>query len=495
MITAEAPDDTVSKYLSRQHVMLIGGKWTAAQSGRTLDVRNPATGTVIASVPAGDANDINLAVRAAREAFEDNRWMKVGPNERSKILWRIGDLIDKHIEELSELETLNNGMPVKDAKLASLPRAAATFRYYAGAASRIHGKTSEIVSGPTSILGYTLREPIGVAGLIIPWNSPLMMAAWKLAPALAAGCCCVLKPAEETPLTALRLGELMLEAGIPNGVVNIVTGLGSEAGAALTAHNDVDKIAFTGSTETGKAILQAATGNLKKVSLELGGKSPVIVFDDANIEDAVTGAARAIFGNAGQICSAGSRLYVQKGAYKGVLDGVARQADKLKVGPGLQPTTDMGPLVSGVQQSRVLEYIRSGVAEGAEIVTGGQVIGNEGYFVQPTVLSKTHSDMKVVREEIFGPVLAVMSFDSIDEIPSVANNTPYGLAASVWTNDIATAHLLARRIKAGSIGINTHSLLDQSMPFGGYKSSGWGRENSSEAVDAYLETKSVFVKM
>lgn len=495
MNTPTASSAAVASYLTRKHLMLIDGKWTTAKSGRTLNVTNPATGAFLASVPAGEESDVNLAVRAARKAFEGNTWTRIGPSERGRILWRIGDLIDQHIGELAELETLNNGMPVKDAKMLSLPRAAAAFRYYAGATTKIHGKTSEIIAGPISILGYTLREPVGVAALIVPWNSPLMMAAWKLAPALAAGCSCILKPAEETPLTALRLGELMLDAGIPDGVVNIVTGFGETAGAALAVHNDVDKVAFTGSTETGKLILHAAAGNLKKVTLELGGKSPVIVFDDADLEKAVLGASRAIFGNAGQVCAAGSRLYVQKQAYDRVVEGIASNAAKLKVGPGLDPSTEMGPLVSATQLTRVTRYIESGVAEGAEVVTGGHSLGKEGFFVAPTVLSKTNSGMKVVREEIFGPVLAAMPFDDISEIPSIANDTPYGLAASVWTRDVVKAHTLARKIKAGSVGINIHSVLDQSMPFGGYKQSGWGRENGSEALDAYLETKSVFVNL
>ena len=425
----------------------------------------------------------------------NNVWWKIGPSERAKILWRIGDLIEAHVDELAELETLNNGMPLRDAKLFNMPRAAESFRYYAGAATKIHGKTSEIVGGPVDILGYTLREPIGVAGLIVPWNSPLMIAAWKLAPALAAGCTCILKPAEETPLTALRLGELMLEAGIPAGVVNIVTGFGETAGAALAAHHGVDKIAFTGSTETGKLVLQAAAGNLKKVTLELGGKSPVVVFDDADLDTVVTGASRAIFNNAGQVCAAGSQLYVQKHPYERVVDGIAVIANKLKVGSGMDPATEMVPLVSAAQLKRVAGYIASGIAEGAEVVTGRRPFSGGGYFVAPTILSNTNQSMKIVREEIFGPVLAAMPFSDANEISMIANDTTYGLAASVWTRDIVKAHTLARKFRSGSVGINIHSMVNQSMPFGGYKQSGWGRENGQEALEAYLETKSVLVAL
>ncbi|MGE3148167.1 MAG: aldehyde dehydrogenase [Pseudorhodoplanes sp.] len=484
-----------TRFLAREHRMLVDGQWVPAKSGKTFDVYNPATGEVIGRAPEGDKADIEAAVAAARRAFDQEVWWGLGPEKRGRILWRIGDLINQHGEELANLESINNGMLFKFAHLGAIPLIADTFRYYAGWATKIHGKTSEILGGPMKSLAYTLKEPIGVVGLIAPWNAPLLIASWQAAPALAAGCTCVLKPAEETPLSILRLGELMLEAGIPPGVVNIVTGFGHTAGAALSAHNDVDKVSFTGSTEVGRLILQAAGGNLKKVALELGGKSPVVVFDDADASAAIPGAARAIFNNAGQVCTAGSRLYVQRRKYDEVIEGVADIAKKIKVGPGLAPESEMGPLISKKQLERVTGYVQGGVADGAQVVTGGQRAGNQGYFMQPTVLSNTNPDMKVVQEEIFGPVVCAMPFDDLDEIAKIANDTPYGLAGSIWTKDLVKAHTLARKIRAGSLGINIHSPLHPSMPRGGYKQSGWGRENSLEGLEAFLETKTVYVTL
>jgi len=475
--------------------MLIGGEWVAGANGKLLDVYNPATGQVIAQVPDGDRDDIERAVQAARNAFDTGAWEKLGPAGRAKCLWRIGDLIEANLDELARLESLNNGMTEASARGFAVARTAECFRYYAGWVTKIHGKTSEFHGMSEPILGYTLREPVGVAGMIVPWNSPLMITSWKLAAALAAGCTCVLKPAEETPLTALRLGELILEAGVPPGVVNIVTGYGHKAGAALAEHDQVDKITFTGSTEIGKIILKSAAGNLKKVTLELGGKSPVVVFPDADMGKAIPGAARAIFNNSGQVCTAGSRLYVHESVFDQVIEGVTKRAAAIKVGPGSDPATEMGPLISQKQLSRVAGYVRSGPDEGAEIVVGGGVLDRPGFFMEPTVITTRNEDITVVREEIFGPVLVAQPFREIEEITQLANDTPFGLAASIWTQDIKLAHRLARRIQAGSVGINVHQMTNISMPFGGYKQSGWGRESSWEGIDAYLETKSVLVAL
>ena len=469
-------------FLSRSPRLLIGGKLVPAASGKTFAVYNPATGTVIANAPEGDKADVDLAVAAARRAFDDRVWAKVGPSGRGKLLWKMADLIEKNLEELAELESIDNGKPYAVARVADLPLAVDMFRYMAGWATKITGTTLPL-SLPGEYLSYTVREPVGVVGQIIPWNFPLLMAAWKLAPALAAGCTVVLKAAEQTPLSALRLGELFLEAGFPAGVVNILTGFGETAGAAIAAHPDVDKVAFTGSTEVGKLIVQAATGNLKKVSLELGGKSPAIILPDADLDLAIAGAANAIFFNHGQCCCAGSRLYAHKSVYDKVVSGVADIAGKIKVGPGLDPLTEMGPLVSDEQFSRVTGYIDDGRNSGARVAAGGNRVGNLGYFVAPTVLENTTPDMKVIREEIFGPVVCTTPFDDhdLDSLAKMANDTIYGLAASVWTTNGGTAHKLANRIRSGTVWINCHNVFDASLPFGGYKQSGWGREMGAES--------------
>lgn len=475
--------------------MLIAGEPVPAAGGGVLDVHDPATGAVIARVPEGGREDIDRAVASARRAFEGGEWETLGPAGRAKCLWRLADLIDAHADELAALESRNNGMPLASARGFAVARTAEGFRYYAGWATKIHGKTSEFPGLAEPMLGYTLREPVGVVGMIVPWNSPLMIASWKLAPALAAGCTCVLKPAEETPLTALRLGELALEAGIPPGVVNIVTGYGHTAGAALSAHPDVDKITFTGSTEIGRLILQAAGGNFKKVTLELGGKSPVVVFPDADLSRAIPGAARAIFNNAGQVCTAGSRLYVHESVFEQVVEGVVARAGAIRVGPGDDPASEMGPLISEKQRARVLGYVESGPREGADILVGGAPLDRPGFFMQPTVIATRNPDITAMREEIFGPVLVAQPFREIEEVVGLANDTPFGLAASVWTQDLRTAHRLARRLRAGSVGINVHQMSNLSMPFGGYKQSGWGREGGWEGIEAYLETKSVLVAL
>jgi len=484
--------DAVSQFLATPRKLLIDGRWVAASSGKTFDSIDPATGEVLARVAEGDKADIDLAVRAARRAFESGPWSKMTASERGRVIWKLADLLEQHTEEFAELETLDNGKPISVSRVADVPLAVDLFRYMAGWATKIEGSTIPI-AGP--FLAYTRREPIGVVGQIIPWNFPLLMAAWKLGPALATGCTIVLKPAEQTPLSALRLGELALEAGLPPGVLNIVTGFGETAGAALAAHPDVDKIAFTGSTEVGKLIVQAAAGNLKKVTLELGGKSPNIVFDDADVNKATAGAANAIFFNHGQCCCAGSRLFVEDKIFDKVVEGVSESAKKIRVGPGMNTDTQMGPLVSEEQFRRVCGYMEAGLNEGAKAVVGGKKVGNRGYFVEPTVLVNTNPKMKVVQEEIFGPVVTAMPFKSIDEIAVEANNTSYGLAAGIWTKDIGKAHSLASKLKAGTVWINCYNVFDAAMPFGGYKQSGWGREMGKEALELYTETKAVCVKI
>jgi phenylacetaldehyde dehydrogenase len=459
---------------------------------RRLPFTTPPPAGVITNVPAGDKADVDIAVRAARRAFDERRWTKISPSERGRILWRIADLIERNLEELAELESIDNGKPYAVARVADLPLAVDMFRYMGGWATKIRGTTLPL-SLPGEYLSYTVREPVGVVGQIIPWNFPLLMAAWKIAPALAAGCTVVLKAAEQTPLSALRLAELIQGSGVPNGVVNILTGFGETAGAALAAHPDVDKVAFTGSTEVGKLIVQAAAGNLKKVSLELGGKSPAIILPDADLDLAIAGAANAIFFNHGQCCCAGSRLYAHQSVYDKVVAGVADIAGKIKVGPGLDPGTEMGPLVSDEQFARVTSYIADGRDSGAKVAVGGNRVGNLGYFVQPTVLENTTPTMKVVREEIFGPVVCTTPFndEDLEAIARQANDTIYGLAASVWTRNGGTAHKLASRIRSGTVWINCHNVFDASLPFGGYKQSGWGREMGEEVLHNYTEVKAV----
>jgi phenylacetaldehyde dehydrogenase len=432
-------DRSVEQFIGAPRQMFINGQWMDAASGKTFETPNPATGETLARVAEGDAEDINRAVKAARKAFEEGPWSRMSASERGRIIWRIGDLILEHTDELAQLESLDNGKPFVIARAADVPLAADLFHYMAGWATKIEGNTINI-SVPympgANFHSYTLREPLGVVGQIIPWNFPLLMAAWKLGPALATGNCVILKPAEQTPLSALKLAELIAEAGVPEGVVNVVTGFGETAGAALAAHNDVDKVAFTGSTEVGKLIVAAATGNLKKVSLELGGKSPNIVFDDAD-PSAIEGAANAIFFNHGQCCVAGSRLFVQQSRFDEVVDGVAEIAKSIKLGSGLDESTQMGPLVSDEQFRRVTGYLESGKEDGATALTGGGRFGDRGYFVEPTVLTNTSPSMKIVREEIFGPVVVAAPFSDLDEIAAAANDTEYGLGAGIWTKDIS----------------------------------------------------------
>ncbi len=494
--------DGVSNFLSKNKQLYIDGKWVDSKSGKTFEVEDPATGKQIATCAAGDSNDIDLAVKAARKAFDSGKWTSIPTNERGKIIWKIGDLIDKHAEELAQLESLDNGKPVTIAGAADVPLSSDIMRYMAGWATKIEGETIPISVPYTpgaQYHSYTLREPVGVVGQIIPWNFPLLMMAWKLAPALAAGCTIVLKPAEQTPLSALRLTEIINDSGLlPEGVLNVVTGLGEAAGAPLAAHPEVDKVAFTGSTEVGKLITQASAGNLKKVSLELGGKSPTIIFPDADVDAAIAGAASAIFFNHGQCCCAGSRLFAHEKIFEKVTEGISKIAEGIKVGPGMDTSTEMGPLVSDEQFQKVSGYIESGKQEGGEIVAGGKYDNaSGGHFVHPTVFSKTNADMTLVKEEIFGPVVCAQPFsdENLEKIASEANNTNFGLAASIWTKNISVAHKLAAKIRSGTVWINCHNIFDASLPFGGYKESGWGREMGHEVLKNYTELKAITVNL
>lgn len=487
-----------SEFVRGAHKLLIDGEWVEAASGRTFETINPATEEHLADVAHGEAEDIERAVRAARKAFADgSEWRKMSASDRGRLIFKISELIEDNADELATLEALDNGKPFTVAKAADVALAADLFRYMAGWPTKIEGNTipvSAVVTGG-EFMGLTLKEPVGLVGQIIPWNFPLLMAAWKLGPVLAAGCTVVLKPAEQTPLSALRLGELMMEAGLPAGVVNIVTGFG-DAGAALAAHEDVDKVAFTGSTEVGKKIAETAgKTNLKKVTLELGGKSPNVVFKDADLDAAIPGAANGIFFNHGQCCNAGSRLFVERDVYDEVVEGIAEQARGIKVGSGLDPDTTMGPLVSDEQFQKVLSYMDQGREAGAEAYTGGGRVGDRGYFVEPTILTNTNSDMSVVREEIFGPVVAAIPFDDPEQIVPDANDTNYGLAAGVFTRDISKAMRTAKRLRAGTVWVNCYHVFDAAMPFGGYKESGWGREMGHNVLENYLETKSVTIAL
>lgn len=487
------PSEVIAQRVARLQPLLIGDEWTASSDGGVSEVYDPSTGEVITSAAVATFADTERAVAAARKSFDTGVWTGLTPAQRGKILWRAADLLEEHADEVAELEMLDAGKSFAGARNGEIPFAAECFRYYAGWCTKIEGSTKQLSTVPEQDFHiYTRREPIGVAALIVPWNGPLVQAAWKVAPALAAGCSCILKPATETPLTAVRLGEILLEAGLPAGVFNILLGGGSTVGQQLAEHPLVDKVSFTGSTQVGKSIIDAAKQNLKKVSLELGGKSPVIVFEDADLDKAIPGIAQGIFSNAGQVCVAGSRLYVHESIYEQVLNGIADIAKTMRVGPASVESMNMGPLISAKHLNSVMNMIDSGRASGARLVAGGERcdIGG-GYFLQPTVFADVNPDMEIVREEIFGPVLVVMPFSSDDDIAAIANANQYGLAASIWTQDISRAHKTAAAIKAGILWINCHGIPDMAVPFGGYKQSGWGRENGYEALLQYTELKSV----
>ncbi|WP_292183413.1 aldehyde dehydrogenase family protein [Mesorhizobium sp.] len=475
--------------------MLIDGAWCDALSGRTFETRNPATGAAIGTVPLSDSSDIDLAVAAARRAF-NGPWSRFKPYERQVLLLKIADLMERHWEEIALSDTTDMGMPIVRT-LANKNRVLGMLRFYAGMATSIHGHTIGN-SLPGEIVSYTRKEPVGVVGAIIPWNAPTAASIWKIGPALATGCTIVLKPSEEAPLTPLLIGALMMEAGVPPGVVNVVTGTGAEAGAPLAAHMDVDKIVFTGSTVTGQNILRASAGNMKRVSLELGGKSPVIVCVDADLERAVPIAAMSVFANSGQICIAGSRLFVERPIHDEFVERVSAYAAKLRIGDGADPETEIGPLISPRQLERVTSFIEDGTRQGARLVTGGKritegVLG-AGNFIAPSVFSGVTDDMRIAREEIFGPVISALPFDTLDEVVRRGNDTPYGLGAGVFTRDLGKAHQLANRLRAGSVWVNTYHAIDPAVPFGGYKMSGYGREGGAEHLDEYLNTKGVWIR-
>jgi phenylacetaldehyde dehydrogenase len=489
--------DEVKEFLKSNHQLLINGEWTPSSSNEKIEVFDPATEQLLTEVDSGNAADIDAAVAAARKALT-GEWSKITSHDRARMLDRLADDIEANFSTLSEIEVLDNGMPLELAQYSIAGHGTTLLRYFASWANKLHGQTIPVspagaINGES--LTYTRKEPIGVVGAIIPWNSPLIFAILKLGPALAAGCTVILKPAELTPISALFLGHLIQKSGIPKGVVNIVTGYGETAGQALSEHPGVDKITFTGSTEVGKKIVEASIGNLKKVTLELGGKNPVVIFPDADLEKAIPGAARACFFLQGQNCMAGTRLFVHEDIYQVVIAGIKEMAEAFTIGHGLISGNDFGPLISKTQKERVMSYIDLGQEEGAELLTGGNSYGDQGHFVQPTIFSNVNGDMRIAKEEIFGPVLCAQSFSSqdLEQIASEANDTPYGLSGSVWSQDISIAHKMAMLIDAGQVSINCHAAVDPAIPFGGNKQSGWGREFGAEGLEAYLKTKATTV--
>ncbi len=490
MATATKPKRETRKTF--QTKMLIDGKWVDSASRKTFATINPATEEVIAEVAEGDAADIDLAAKAARRAFDSGPWRKTDARDRGRLLNRLADLIEQNFDELAELETLDNGKPISESRAADLPLVIDCLRYYAGWADKIHGQTIPIRGNHFC---YTRKEPVGVAGQIIPWNFPMLMVAWKWGPALAAGCTIVMKPAEQTPLSCLRLGELATEAGFPAGVINIVPGYGETAGDALVRHPLVDKIAFTGSTEVGQIIMRNAAGTLKRVTLELGGKSPNIVFADADVDKAVEGALTAMYLNQGQCCCAGSRQFVEESVYDQFIDKLAKKVAARRLGDPFDPKTEQGPQVDKTQYDRIMGFIEHGRSQGARCVTGGERFGDKGYFIKPTIFADVKDDMKIAVEEIFGPVLTVLKFKDLEEVVLRANRTDYGLAAAVWTRDIGKAHKIANEVRAGTVWINCYDVFDAAAPFGGFKQSGLGRELGEKALDNYTELKTVTVAL
>ncbi|HLW69715.1 MAG TPA: aldehyde dehydrogenase family protein [Candidatus Binataceae bacterium] len=487
-----AKNSAALAFLRGPKQLLIGGKWRPAKSGKTFETVNPANEEVLALIAEGDKADVDEAVKAARKAFDEGAWPAMGPHQRARLMFKIAELIDEHAEELAELETLDNGKPLTFARAFDVPAAAETFRYYGGWVTKLYGETNP--SDP-AFFNYTLREPVGVCGQIIPWNFPLLMAAWKLGPALACGNTVILKPAEQTPLTALRLGELITEAGLPDGVLNIVTGFGPGAGSSIAEHPNVDKVAFTGSTEVGKIILKASAGNLKKVSLELGGKAPNIIFPDADLSQAVPTSMMGVYFNSGQVCCAGTRIFVQRDKYDEVVDQLTAFSKSVTAGDPFNQGTMMGPVVSQEQFERVKGYLAVGKKEGAKVSSGGETPAGKGYFVQPTLFSGVNNDMRIAREEIFGPVASAIPFKDENDAVFQGNDTEYGLSAAVWTRDISRAHKVARSLKAGTVWVNCYNQLDPISPFGGYKQSGFGRELGRYAIDLYTQIKSVWMKL
>src|ERR1700726_5336083 len=491
--TASKPQRTTKAPQVKDQPLLIGGKWQDSVSNKTFETINPATGEVICQVAEGDKADVDLAVEAARKAFEDGPWRKMNASERGRLLNKLADLIEQNMEELAALESLDNGKPYRDALTADLPLTIKCYRYYAGWADKNHGKTIPVEG---DFFCYTKHEPVGVVGQIIPWNFPLLMQAWKLGPALATGCTVVMKPAEQTPLSALRVGELIMEAGFPEGVVNILPGYGPTAGASIARHMDVDKVAFTGSTEVGKLIMKAAAEtNLKRVTLELGGKSPNIVFADADMDKAIEGSHFALFFNQGQCCCAGSRTFVEDKVYDEFVERSAARAKKRTVGNPFDKNTEQGPQVDQEQFTKVMGYIDSGKQQKAKLMAGGNRVGDKGFFIEPTVFADVNDDMKIAQEEIFGPVMSILRFKDLGEVVERANKSLYGLAAAVWTKDISKAHAIADNVRAGTVWINCYDVFDAAAPFGGFKQSGIGRELGEYGLANYTEVKTVTIKL
>ena len=491
MATVTQPNKVVSAPKIRRTQLLIGGRWCDAASGETFATLNPATEEKIADVARAGQKDVDLAVAAARQAFEEGDWPRMDARDRGKLLNRLADLVEENLEELAALETLDNGKPIRDSRAADLPLVVDCFRYYAGWADKIHGQTIPVRG---DYFCYTRREPVGVCGQIIPWNFPLLMVAWKWGPALAAGCTIVMKPAEQTPLSCLRLGELAMEAGFPPGVINLLPGFG-DAGAAIVKHLDVDKIAFTGSTETAQAIMRDAAPSLKRLTFELGGKSPNIIFADCDLDAAVAGAEFGLFFNQGQCCCAGSRLFVEEKIHQAFVEKVVARARQRKMGDPFDPQTIQGPQVDRDQFDKVMRYIESGKREGAECLIGGDRYGNRGYYIQPTVFDRVSDDMEIATDEIFGPVMSILPFKDLDEVVARGNKTMYGLAAAVWTRDVAEAHRVANSLRAGTVWINCYDVFDAAAPFGGFKMSGIGRELGEAALANYTELKTVTMNL